>query len=168
MECPNCGCQLDLLTETYNIPYFGMVLQSAFSCSCGYRFVDIYPFEEKEPSRYSVKVTGDELHSRVVKSSTCKILVPELGVQVDPGPASEGIVTNVEGILRRIEQAVKIGIRWGNTHQKKEGKKILKQMKRIFRGKEPVTLILEDPRGFSCIVSEKAQKTLLTGEAGGK
>lgn len=168
MECPACSSQLNLFTETYSIPYFGMVLQSTFSCSCGYRFVDIFPFEEKEPSRYSVKVTDEELSSRVVKSSTCIIVVPELGVRVDPGPASEGIVTNVEGILRRIEHAVTLGIQWGNTDQKREGKKILKKLERIFAGKEPVTLILEDPRGFSCIVSEKAQKTPLAGEAGGK
>jgi zinc finger protein len=168
MECPACGSHCDLFTETYSIPYFGMVLQSTFSCSCGYRFVDIFPFEEKEPSRYSITVTDDELNSRVVKSSTCIITVPELGVRVDPGPASEGIVTNVEGILRRIEYAVQLGIRWGNTDEKKEGKKILKKLKRVFMGTEPVTLILEDPRGFSCIGSEKAQVTSLAGEAGGK
>jgi zinc finger protein len=161
MECPACGQQLELLTQTYDIPYFGMVLQSTFLCPCGYRFVDIYPFEEKEPSKFVVKVTEAELTSRVVKSSTCTMTVPELGVRVDPGPASEGIITNVEGILLRIEHAVKTAMTWGNFDQKKEGKKILKKLHRVFRGKETVTLILEDPRGFSCIVSEKAQKTPL-------
>lgn len=158
MECPQCGRNLELSMQTYDIPFFGAVLQSTFLCSCGYKFVDLYPYEEKEPSRYTLRVTGDELTSRVVKSSTCTILVPELGVRVDPGPASEGIITNVEGILRRIEQVVKTAIHWGTPDQKKEGKKILRKMKRIYEDKETVTLILEDPRGFSCIVSDRTQR----------
>lgn len=161
MECPHCGQQLELFTQTYDISYFGMVLQSTFVCSCSYKLVDIYPFEEKEPSRYILKISRPELNTRVVKSSTCIILVPELGVRVDPGPASEGIITNIEGILRRIEHAVKMGIHWGNPQQKKEGKEILEKLKRIFNGEETATLIVEDPRGFSCIGSEKAQKKLL-------
>jgi zinc finger protein len=158
MECPSCGCQLDLFTHVYDIPYFGKVFQSTFSCSCGYKFIDIYPFEEKEPSRYSVTVTEAELSSRVIKSSTCIIILPELGIRVDPGPVSEGIITNVEGILRRAEHVVKTAIHWGNEDQKREGKRILRKIIKIFEGKETVTLILEDHRGFSCIVSEKAQR----------
>lgn len=161
MECPQCGSQLDILTQTYEVPFFGGVFQTTFLCSCGYKFIDTFPFEEKEPSRYTLTVTRDELTSRVVKSSTCIIKVPELGVRVDPGPVSEGIVTNVEGIFRRIEEALKIGIRWGDSSQKKEGKRILKKLRRILEENETATLILEDPRGFSCIVSEKAIKESL-------
>ncbi len=161
MECPNCGSPIDLITQTYDVPFFGLLFQAAFSCSCGYRFVDVYPFEEKEPARYTLLITGSELTSRVVKSSTCTILVPELGVRVDPGPASEGIITNVEGILCRIESVLKTAIHWGDLNQKKEGKKILKKLKKVLRGEEIVTLILEDPRGFSCIVSENAHTTVL-------
>ncbi len=162
MECPSCGSQLNLFTETYDIPYFGKVFQSTFLCSCGYKFVDIYPFEEKEPARYTLSVTEAELTARVVKSATCTILVPELGIRVDPGPASQGIVTNVEGILRRAEDALQIAIRWGDDDQKKEGKKILKKLRTVLKGSQPVTLIVEDPRGFSCIVSEKAKRETLS------
>ncbi len=158
MECPNCSRQLKLFTQTYNIPYFGMVFQSTFLCSCGYKFVDIFPFEEKAPARYRVTVTENELNSRVVKSSTCIIKVPELGVSVDPGPSSEGVITNIEGILRRIEDAVKIAIRWGDKAQKEEGKKILKKLRKVLDGKKSVTLILEDPRGFSYIDSEQVER----------
>lgn len=158
MDCPCCGHQLELFTQTYDIPYFGMVLQSTLLCVCGYKFVDVYPYEEKEPTRYILEISESELISRVVKSSTCIIQVPELGVRIDPGPVSEGIVTNVEGILYRIEQVLKTAIHWGSSEQKKEGKRILKKLKRVLRGTETVTLILEDPRGFSCIISERAHK----------
>ncbi|MBU6996082.1 MAG: ZPR1 zinc finger domain-containing protein [Theionarchaea archaeon] len=156
MECPSCGGALTLITETYEIPYFGMVLQSTFICSCGYRFVDIFPFEEKIPMRYTLPVGRDALCVRVVKSSTCVIEIPELGVRVEPGPASEGIVTNIEGILRRVESALKTAIQWGDPDQKRKGKKILKNLWDVLEGNGVVTVILEDPRGFSCIVSEKA------------
>ena len=125
------------------------------------RSVDIFPFEEKAPCRYTLIITSSELTSRVVKSSTCIIEVSELGVRVDPGPRSEGIITNVEGILRWIEDAVKIGIHWGDASQKKEGKKILKKINKILEGSESVTLIMEDPRGFSSIISENAKQELL-------
>lgn len=161
MECPHCGSQLDLFTQIYEIPYFGSVFQLTLTCGCGYRFVDMYPFEEKEPARFTLPVTREELTARVVKSSTCVITLPELGVRVDPGPASEGVVTNVEGILRRVEAVLKTAIRWGNSDQKKEGKKILKNLRKVFTGEEKVTLILEDIRGSSCIVSENAQRELL-------
>jgi zinc finger protein len=156
MECPACGGTLTLITETYDIPYFGMVLQSTFLCSCGYRFVDIFPFEEKEPRRYTLPVGEDALCVRVVKSSTCVIEIPELGVRVDPGPASEGVVTNIEGILRRVESALETAVRWGDLNQKNQGKKILKKLRNVLEGNGTLTVILEDPRGFSCIVSEKA------------
>lgn len=161
MECPSCGSQLNLFTETYDIPYFGKVFQSTFLCSCGYRFVDIYPYEEKEPARYTLLITEAELTARVVKSATCIILIPELGIRVDPGPASQGAVTNVEGILRRAEEALQIAIRWGDKGQKKEGKKILKKLEKVFEGLKTVTLILEDQRGFSFIGSEKAKREKL-------
>jgi zinc finger protein len=161
MECPACSRQLKLFTQTYDIPYFGKVFQSTFVCSCGYKFVDIYPYEEKEPVCYTLTVTEEEFSARVVKSSTCIINVPELGVRVDPGPCSEGIITNVEGILRKIENALEIAIRWGDASQKKEGKKILKKLKKVFEGKGHVTLILEDHRGFSFISSESVKKELL-------
>lgn len=161
MECPNCDRQLELYTQMYDIPYFGKVFQSTFVCSCGYKFVDIFPFEEKEPARYILPVTDEELTARVVKSSTCVVKVPELGVRVDPGPLSEGIITNVEGILRKIETVLKIAIRWGDESQKKNGKRILKDLRKVFDGKRSVTLILEDQRGFSFIGSEKVQKESL-------
>ncbi|MBU7024278.1 MAG: ZPR1 zinc finger domain-containing protein [Theionarchaea archaeon] len=156
MECPACDGTLTLITETYDIPYFGMVLQSTFLCSCGYRFVDIFPFEEKEPKRYTLPVCEDALCVRVVKSSTCVIEIPELGVRVDPGPASEGVVTNIEGILRRVESALETAVRWGDPDQKSQGKNILEKLRGVLEGNGTLTVILEDPRGFSCIVSEKA------------
>ncbi|MGD2247322.1 MAG: ZPR1 zinc finger domain-containing protein [Candidatus Methanofastidiosia archaeon] len=161
MECPHCHNQINVVTTTYDIPYFGKVFQSTVSCSCGYKFVDVFPFEEKEPSRYCITISESELNSRVVKSSTCTVKIPELGIRVDPGPASQGRITNVEGILRWMEDAIQIAIHWGDNTQKKKGKEILKELRSACEGSQKVTLVLEDHRGFSCIISEKAQKEVL-------
>lgn len=158
MECPHCKNQINLVTTTYDIPYFGKVLQSTFSCTCGYKFIDIFPFEEKEPSRYCVIISESELASRVVKSSTCTVIIPELGIRVDPGPVSQGRITNVEGILRWVKDAIQTAIHWGDKTQKQNGKEILKELRQVFEGSQKITLILEDPRGFSCVISEKAEK----------
>ena len=48
----------------------------------------------------------EDLAIRVVRSMSASLEVPELGVRIDPGPACQGFVSNVEGVLDRIEQIV--------------------------------------------------------------
>ena len=48
--------------------------------------------------RFEMQVkTCDDFDVRVIRSMTARIEIPELGVRMNPGPACEGFVTNVEG-----------------------------------------------------------------------
>jgi zinc finger protein len=160
IACPVCEKPgLDITFNKLEIPYFGEVMESVTRCSfCGYRHADVMALEEKEPTRYTIQIEGEEdMFIRVVRSSYSTVEVPELGVKVTPGPRAEGYVSNIEGVLERIERVV--GMTKGqSTRRKQKVEEILQKIKGIREGKEKATLIIEDPSGNSAIISEKALK----------
>ncbi|MDI6655688.1 MAG: ZPR1 zinc finger domain-containing protein, partial [Candidatus Hydrothermarchaeota archaeon] len=104
--CPACEkLGLDVAFHIHEIPYFGDVMENVISCSsCSYRHADVIILETKEPTRYALKVESEEdMLIRVVRSGSAKIEIPELGIKITPGLNSEGYVSNVEGVLARIE-----------------------------------------------------------------
>jgi zinc finger protein len=86
------------------------------------------------------------------------IKIPELGVEITPGPACEGFVSNIEGVLDRIERVVEAALRWSEGEEKENARALLSRIAQARKGALPFTLILEDPSGNSAIISEKAQK----------
>ena len=165
--CPYCNTEIEYLYQTENIPYFSDILIISANCpSCGFRFVDTQLLKHADPVRYELAVgTRGDLDARVVRSMTAHIEVPELGVRIDPGPACEGFVSNVEGVLDRIAQAIHAGIRDGDETEKENGRVLLERIERIKAGELPMTLILQDPMGNSVIVSDKAVKKPVVEDA---
>jgi|GEM_PF-4657512 len=107
--CPVCDAAgLELTTNSHEIAYFGEIMETMTKCQkCGYRHVDVMVLGEKEPSRYTFKAEGTEdLNVRVVRSGKSTVEIKELGVKITPGPANEGYISNVEGVLTRIEDIV--------------------------------------------------------------
>ena len=165
--CPYCNTEIEYLYQTENIPYFSDILIISANCpSCGFRFVDTQLLKHADPVRYELAVeTRGDLDARVVRSMTAHIEVPELGVRIDPGPACEGFVSNVEGVLDRIAQAIHAGIRDGDETEKENGRVLLERIEHIKAGELPMTLILQDPMGNSVIVSDKAVKKPVVEDA---
>jgi zinc finger protein len=95
---------------------------------------------------------------------TGMIKIPELGVQIDPGPACHGFVTNIEGVLDRIEHVVQGTLLWAENEERENAQAILSKIKRARAGTFPFALIIEDPSGNSAIISEKVQKTPLDND----
>ena len=89
---------------------------------------------------------------------------PRAGVRIDPGPVSQGFISNVEGVLDRIEQVVKGAFNWGNEVEQENAAKLLADIVRVKAGTYPITLILEDPSGNSGIESERTVKEAYTPE----
>ena len=165
--CPCCNTEIEYLYQTENIPYFSDILIISATCpACGYRFVDTQLLKNADPVRYELAVqTPGDLDVRVVRSTTAYLEVPELGVRIDPGPACEGFVSNVEGVLDRIAQAIKAAIRDGDATEKENGRVLLERIESIKAGELPMTLILQDPMGNSVIVSDKAIKMPVVEDA---
>jgi zinc finger protein len=159
--CPYCNTEIEYLYQTENIPYFSDILIISAICpACGYRYVDTQLLKDAGPVRYEMPVTTKEdLDVRVVRSMTGHLEIPELGVRIDPGPACEGFVSNIEGVLDRIAQAIKIAVKDGDETEKENGRVLLEKIDSIKAGGLPVTMILQDPMGNSVLVSNKAKKT---------
>lgn len=158
--CPYCNTEIEYLYKTENIPYFSDILIiSAVCSSCGYRYVDTQLLKHGEPARYTFAVrTEGDLDVRVVRSMSASIEIPEMGVRIDPGPACQGFVSNVEGVLDRIEQVVKGALRWGTPEEKENAALLIADIARVKAGLYPITLILEDTSGNSAIIADTVVK----------
>jgi zinc finger protein len=167
-DCPVCKSKntLEMTSKTEEIPYFGEILESTLLCSkCGYRHSDTICLEQKEPVRYSLNINKDNINARVVKSQSATLSIPELGLKVEPGPKSQGYVSNVEGVLNRFESAVATAIEWAEEENITENAlKILEKIENLKSGDEVATLVIEDPFGHSLIIHEDAKHRKLSDE----
>jgi zinc finger protein len=167
-DCPVCKGKdtLEMTSKTENIPYFGEIMESTLLCTkCGYKHSDTICLEQKEPVRYTLEIKKNKLNVRVVKSQSATLSIPELGLKVEPGPKSQGYVSNVEGVLNRFESAVATAIGWAEEEQIKENAlKILEKIENVKTGEETATLVVEDPFGHSIISDADAKHRKLSEE----
>lgn len=176
IDCSVCNAKnsVEVITHTEEIPYFGEIMETVLICGkCGFKHTDIIGLEQKEPCKYSLKINKSNLNARVVKSQSATIIIPELGLKVEPGSKSQGYVSNIEGVLNRFIDAIKTALRWvEDSESEKNAKRILEEIEKIKSGHETATIIIKDPLGQSIIIhdevlkeklSEKELKTLKTG-----
>jgi zinc finger protein len=168
-SCPVCFSEMDFSWETQDIPYFGEAMIIAGTCSCGFRHSDTILLGQNEPARYTLEVTEiDDLDARVIRSSSGTIRVPELGVDIEPGPASDCYISNIEGVLARITDMVAFATRSarqaGDVDRTRRGEEILENIGQALKGQFKLTFLIEDPLGNSAIASEKAVRSGLTDE----
>ena len=166
--CPLCNQKTLILTERETeVPYFGKVYLFSMTCNnCKYHKADVEAIEQKEPVKYEFEITSEEdMKIRVVKSSEATVKLPHLA-SITPGPASQGYVTNVEGILNRVKYQIEAAKEMEEDDEdKKKAKNLLKKILNIIWGREKQKLIIEDPSGNSAIISDKAVKTPLKVKA---
>lgn len=151
---------MEYTAETVDLPYLGPSLETMLRCdACGYRHTDFVLTQSHEPTRSKLTITREEHMSvRVVRSGSGTIRIPELGIQIEPGIASEAFVSNVEGILVRVERILGQLLRdAADADQRTRIEELLATLLAMRDGKaEPATLILEDPFGNSKVLSDEA------------
>jgi len=163
--CPLCGKDADTNWVKDNIPFFGEVMYITSKCECGLRYSDTLIMSQKKPVHYEMTVrTTDDLDARVVRSTSGTIRVPELGVDIEPGPASESFVSNIEGVLDRVIAILEMITRWEEEGKTKRAQELLSKIEKIKAGEMEITVIIEDPMGNSAIIAEKAVHRELTEE----
>ncbi len=161
--CPMCSTNnLTLMEKTMEIPFFGQCFVFSMDCSnCDYHVADIESAEEREPCKYTFEYKSEEdLKVRVVKSSQATVKIPRI-VTISPGPVSNGYVTNIEGILNRVKNVIESQKDDDDPAAQKKAKNMLKKIQRVLWGREPLTIVLEDPTGNSAIISDRAVKSKL-------
>lgn len=161
IKCPACSVEgvAKSIMKEIEIPHFGKVLETTIQCpECGFKHSDIIALEQNDPAKYIIEINKNNLSVRVVRSQSATVMIPEIGVKVEPGPKSEGYVTNVEGILTRFEDAVKKALNLFDDAQSQENaKNTLKEIEELKKGNGTATLIMLDPFGQSNIVSENVE-----------
>jgi zinc finger protein len=158
--CPVCQNEIHYLYQTDEIPYFSEILIISALCpSCGYRLADTQLLRNSEPSRWEVDIgTPDDMMIRVVRSTNGTITIPELGVRIDPGPACEGFISNVEGVLDRIGNVLESLLSWAETDDERERIRSLQEsLTNVKEGNLAVTLVIEDLSGNSAIIADRAR-----------
>ena len=170
--CPICFSEegLTMIAHTSEIPYFGEHTQLTILCpSCGWKHTDFIPAEGKKPGAWSLEIEGSEMLSvRIIRSSSCTIRIEKLGLEVDPGGATTGYVSNVEGVLNRFEGAIQLMYRQSISLQEQDiidkCESLLEKINLVKSGEMAVEIILLDPMGHSQILHGDATSRDLTDE----
>lgn len=132
-------------------------------CDCGFRYSDTLILSQREPVHYEMKVRSiDDLDARVVRSTSGTIRIPELGIDIEPGPASDSFISNIEGVLERVEEILGMVTRWGEKEKTVRAVELLSNIKKTRAGEYEITLVIEDPLGNSAIIAEKSVCRKLT------
>ncbi|NHI94058.1 MAG: ZPR1 zinc finger domain-containing protein [Candidatus Lokiarchaeota archaeon] len=162
-ECPSCQHKMDSMTKTINIPNFGETIIFTLICSnCGYKTSDLFPVQDKEPKRYILAYSNSkQLIHKIIRSSSCIIKIPELGISIEPSQAAEGYITNLEGLLQKIK-TITLGLIKILTSEKKinNALALIQKIDTAIDGNFIFTLILEDPKGNSAIIKEFEDESL--------
>ncbi len=170
--CPICFSEegLTMIAHTSEIPYFGEHTQLTILCpSCGWKHTDFIPAEGKKPGAWSLEIEGSKMLSvRIIRSSSCTIRIEKLGLEVDPGGATTGYVSNVEGVLNRFEGAIQLMYRQSISLQEQDiidkCESLLEKINLVKSGDMVVEIILLDPMGHSQILHGEAKSRDLTDE----
>jgi zinc finger protein len=163
-QCPMCGNNtLTLMEEETEVPYFGKMYLFGMQCSsCKYNKSDVENIEDQDPVKLTVEISGEEdMKIRVVKSSQATVKIPHL-MTIEPGPGSNGYITNIEGILNRVKNMLEsVKESEDDKSAQKKAKNQIKKINRTIHGSEKLKIIIEDPSGNSAIISDKVKKEKL-------
>jgi zinc finger protein len=183
IPCPICSAvgKVKMMSHIDEIPYFGEHTQVTLLCDhCGWRQTDFIPAEGKKAGAWSITIDDEEkLRARVVRSSSCTVSLPELDLLVNPGSSATGYVSNIEGVLQRFLEVIRMVERDlvaefndGNEQERSsrmEQLATLQSMRLTIErlgttDGEALRLDLLDPHGHSMILHEDAVERDLTEE----
>lgn len=175
IPCPICKVEgkVAMMTHVDEIPYFGEHTQVTVLCNaCGWRQTDFIPAEGKKPGASTLVISKPEhMRARVIRSSSCTVRVVELDLEVNPGSASTGYVSNVEGVIDRFMDVIIMVTRqaYVEDSEMSDIKRLQEMHTTLLELKEdpipnPVTLELLDPNGHSQIIHEDATLRELSPE----
>ena len=164
-RCPVCdNSNLKVTVREIDVPHFGHTLLYSSLCrNCGFRQSWSYPLEARSPHRYTLYVSEpSDLTSRVIKSNTASIRIPEFGFSLESKMASDPWISNVEGVLQRAKSAAQTLNSWAESQEEKEKiKKIISDIDLAIAGELSFTLIIEDSLGISTIKATNPKKLII-------
>ena len=161
-KCPMCFKDtLTLMEDEREVPYFGKAYIFSMNCSnCKYHKADVETDSENNPIRYILNVDCEEdMAIRVIKSGDATLKIPRI-MTIEPGPASNGYITNVEGVFNRAKvQLENVRDNAEDKSERKKAKNMIKKIQNIMWGNDSIKITIEDPSGNSAFISDKAEKS---------
>ncbi len=172
LPCPQCqsGDGMVMLSMSTEIPYFGEHTQISLVCdSCGWKHTDFIPAEGRKPGAWSLVLDSkDKMRSRIVRSSSCTIRLVELDLEVVPGSASSGFISNIEGVVKRFEDAIGTLLRHsqaeGDVESADSAMHLIEHLANVKLGEQKVEMVLFDPKGRSQIIHDEAVSMDITDD----
>lgn len=148
------------------LPMFGRAVQTTYICeSCGYRHSDVIMLENRGPLRFEAAIEkAEDLSLKVVRSNSGTLRIPELGVDMEPGMASESFITNAEGVLERVASVLRIVRRGAEADVCEKCDNLLLSIERMKEGTLPFHIIIDDPYGNSALLGNSVTVTKLSDE----
>lgn len=162
--CPVCLAVCPTRMHPINIPYFKEVIIMATTCSiCNYKSSEV-----KSGGAISalgrriifILQTPEDLSRDILKSETCSILIPEIGLELAHGTLG-GKFTTVEGLLLQIKEEMqeKVPFTLGDSStpaQMTRFQTLIQELDAIIKCTnldKGVTLIIDDPLSNSYLQS---------------
>ncbi|MHA1734485.1 MAG: ZPR1 zinc finger domain-containing protein [Promethearchaeota archaeon] len=168
ISCPSCQEGNVSITKTiYKFPRTEETMCFLlFECNkCSFRKNDTVPLEtEFGAGIFSLKVLPGDLTAKIFRSPHATVRIPELGVDIEPGPSAEFMLTNVEGLLERVAGATRVLS--DGSRDPGRVRAVLDAIAGMLAGKRGLTVIIEDPEGGSYIAPPSPE--LLNFKAFGK
>jgi zinc finger protein len=157
-KCPICNKgKLTVRSMLYSVPFFNELAIFMIHCpECGFSHNDVFSAEQRKPTRFTLYVDDPALlNVRVVRSSSCTYHFVEWGIDVEPGPAADAFITNVEGLLYRVRAVVESAMNFSELEaERARASKILEEIESAIHGDFRFTLVMEDPAGVSGILPD--------------
>lgn len=156
VPCPICKSDnTTALQRPLDIPNFPNHYLFTFKCNdCQFRHNDFFSIDPQDPKRLSYVAKGKEdWTTKIVRSGSATINVPLLGALIEPGPSSEGRITNIEGIIRDIREKVVFLAQNSDTLEERENAaNMLVTIDRLLAQFGEIEVIIDDPMGNSLIL----------------
>ncbi|KAF4123668.1 zinc finger protein [Geosmithia morbida] len=165
--CPGCMHPCTTNMKMVDIPHFKQVVIMSTVCDdCGYRSNDVKTGGEipAQGEKITLKVDDEvDLARDILKSETCGLECPELGLEVQPGTLG-GRFTTVEGLLTQVRDDLHAQIfeangggsqsRGGDSLPSEERTRwdaFFDKLDSAIRGDVPFTVVLTDPIASSYV-----------------
>lgn len=163
-KCPSCQDGIiHIVKSIYDLPDGDKMLILKFECNtCNFLKNDLIPLTTNmEPGIMTLQILDEnDLKSKVYRSPTGRLEIPELELIVEPGPRADFYYTNIQGILFRFENAVSIyrNNLEENDPEKSEIDELMVNLKQAIDGKFKFTLQITDTQGGSYIIPQDKSK----------
>ena len=171
VPCPSCSKPALLLQNSENVEHFGEVLISTLSCSlCGLKLNDVWNTKFDEPLAFKAKAASiSDLKIKIVRSTSGTVEIPELGTTIEPGPLADGYISNLEGLLDRVQAIIQLAERsHHDAKSRANASKLLQKLALMREGKLSFHVLVKDPFGNSALIGNKVQKIPLSAKEAGK